>query len=349
MLHLFLGVDLVFGGQPLDDFHIKTVLHNESSRPRSIRIFTLLVHRIYYRKIISSSSIVVVFTECRRCVYDSGTVLNGYVIGACHEEGFLIRLDERHKLLVFDIFEIFSLHLFEDLIVLRAQHSVCQHLCNVEYIAFLVSCRHLHLDVIHVGTYSQRNVGGQRPRRGGPCQEILVGVFSLELGGDGGYLYFLIALSYFMGSKTRPASRAVRQDLMSFVYHIGLEEFLDYPPKRLNIIVIESDVWVIKIYQISHSLGHLSPHAFICEYGLLTLFIEFFDTVFFNILLAAHIELLFHFYLYWKSVSIPACFTLYRISLHGLVTAYGVLQRSCDDVMYSRSAVGSRRSFIEYE
>ena len=46
---------------------------------------------------------------------------------------------------------------------------------------------------------------------------------------------------------------------------------------------------------------------------------------------------------------IPSCLTFDRKALHGLVAAYGVLQRSCDYVMDSRSAVGCRRSFIEYE
>ena len=72
------------------------------------------------------------------------------------------------------------------------------------------------------------------------------------------------------------------------------------------------------IHQIAHPLGHLSPHTGIGEYRFPALLVEFLDAVLFYILLAAHLELLFHLYLYRKTVGIPAGFTVYLISLHGL-------------------------------
>ena len=103
------------------------------------------------------------------------------------------------------------------------------------------------------------------------------------------------------------------------------------------VVVVQRDIWVIQVDEISHPLRHLAPHAFVCEYGFPALFVEFFDAVFFDVLFAGHVQLFFDFDFYRKSVSIPACLSRYFISLHGLVTAHGVLQRSGDHVMYTRS------------
>src|SRR5699024_9544219 len=106
---------------------------------------------------------------------------------------------------------------------------------------------------------------------------------------------------------------------------------------------------MIQIDEIPHSFCHLSPHTFICEYRFLALLVEFPDPVFLDVLLAAHVQLLFHLDLHRKSVSVPSGLTLYSKALHGLVTTYRILQGPGYHMMYSRSSVSRRRSLVEYE
>ena len=136
---------------------------------------------------------------------------------------------------------------------------------------------------------------------------------------------------------------------MTFIYEACLEEFLDNPPACLDVVVVQCDIRVLHIGHICHTVTHLLPHVCVCEYGLPALFVEFFDAVFFDVLLAGHFELLFDFDFNRQSVSIPACLTVHLITLHCLVTVYGVLEGSCHYVMYARFAVGRRRTFIEVE
>ena len=349
MFHLFLGVDLVFCSQPLDDLYVQAVFHNESALPRSLGVFTLFIYRVHDRQIVASSCLVVVFTECRSRVYDTSTIFDGYVVCACYEESFLVRLDERHQLFVFHVFQVFSLHFLQHFVAAFSQDFVSEDLCNIKDLAFFISGNHLYFDIVDLRSYCQGYVGCQRPRSRRPCQEVFVSVFSLEFGCDGRYFDFFISLCYFVGSQSRSAARAVRQDLVSFVDHACLEEFLDDPPEGFYVVVVQRDVWMIQVDEVSHPLGHVAPHAFVREYGFSALFVEFFDTVFFDVLFAGHAQLFFDFDFYRKSVSIPACFSRNFITLHGLVAAHGVLQRSGDHVMDTRLAVSRWRSFIKDE
>ena len=152
-----------------------------------------------------------------------------------------------------------------------------------------------------------------------------------------------------MGSQAGTAAGAIGQDLVTFVDQTRLEEFLQDPPSGFDVVVIQRNVGVIHVDQVTHALGHFSPHLFVGEYGFFTLFVEGADSVGFDVLLSGHLQLLFHFDLHGQSVGIPAGLTVDRISLHGLVTAYRVFQCSRDYVVDTGLTVGGRRSFIEYE
>ena len=155
MGNLFLGINLVFSCQPFDDVYVKSIFHNESSCPRSFCIFTLFIYRIYYRQVVSSSCVVVVFTECRCCMNYTCTILDCNVICACHEERFLVRRDKRHQLFILNILQILALHLFDDFIVFCSENLVCKNPGNVEHLALFISCSHLHFNIINVRTYCQ--------------------------------------------------------------------------------------------------------------------------------------------------------------------------------------------------
>ena len=348
--NLFFSEDFVFSSQPFDDVYFQTVFHYETSNPWSICIFTFFVNRVNYRQVVSHTSLIVVFTECRCSMNDTCTVFDCNVVCASYEERFLFRSDERHQLFVIHVFQICTFHFFQDLIVFCSQNFVSQNFCQVEDVSFFIACCHFNFYVVNIRTNCQCNVGSQCPWSCCPCQEVFV--FSsnfLEFCCDCCNLNFFISLSYFVGSQTCSATWAVWQDFVSFIDFVSLEELFQDPPSSFDEVVVQSDVWVVQVDQVTHSLCHFSPHTFVSEYGFTAFFVEFFDTVFFDILLAAHVQLFFYFNLYRQTVSIPSRFTLNFEALHCFVTAYRVFQSSCDNVVYTRSSVSCWRSFVENE
>ena len=134
---------------------------------------------------------------------------------------------------------------------------------------------------------------------------------------------------------------------MSLVDKIRIKKFLQNPPTGFNIVVIQGDIGIVQIYQITHSFGHLSPLVGISEYGLTAFLIKFFDAVFLDILLSVHSKLLFNFDFNRKSMGVPSGFSVNLIAFHGPVAAYGILESSGHYVVNSRHSVGCGRSLIE--
>ena len=123
-----------------------------------------------------------------------------------------------------------------------------------------------------------------------------------------------------MRSKSCAASRAVRQNLVTFVNQSSLEEFLDNPPACLDVIVVQSNVRIIHIYHVSHSLGHFFPHSLVGENRLSALLVEFSNAVLLYVLLAFNSQLLLNFDFNREPVSIPSGLSVYLEALHCLVT-----------------------------
>ncbi len=343
MHHLLLGEELAFLSQPFDD--LRVCIHNELTFPGGGQVFAVFCYGVHHLDPVSPAGIVVVFTEGAGGVNNAGTVFRGDVICAGHEEGFPFNLHEGHQLFIFLVFQVLALHFFQDFIF-TLQNGRSQSFRQVIDIAVFV----FHLHIVHFRAHCHANVGGQGPGGGGPCQEVFA-FCALLLEAHSGGLGFdlLIAQGYFVGSQSRSAPRTVRQDLVSFIDESFFEELVQDPPGGFDVVIVQSDIGVFQVYQITHSLGHLSPLSFVSEDGFPALFIEFRDAVFFDLRLGGDPQLLFHFDLYRQSVGVPTGLPLDLITLHGLVSQDGVLQGPGHNVVDARLAVGSRRSFIEHE
>ena len=108
MVHCKLLVKLAFFPEPFDYFRIS--VHYKHVLPYCLSIFTSFVNRLKYWKIISKSCLVVIFTEGRCRMYNSSTIFSSYIVCTCKEESFLVSLNKRHKLVIFNILKILTLH-----------------------------------------------------------------------------------------------------------------------------------------------------------------------------------------------------------------------------------------------
>ena len=211
------------------------------------------------------------------------------------------------------MFKRFTLHFLDDLVII-AQQLRRQHF-GADIDLTLTSC----LNVVCFRINSQRDIRGQCPRGGGPDQEVLVGIGALESSDNGIGLDLLVALSDLVGCQTGTTARTVGQDFMPLVDKALVKEFIQNPPDRFDIVVIQGDVGIFQVDEIAHALAHFTPLFFIAEDGVLTFLIELGDAVGFDFWLAADAQLLFDLDLNRQTVGIPAGFTQYPVSLHGLI------------------------------
>ena len=91
------------------------------------------------------------------------------------------------------------------------------------------------------------------------------------------------------------------------------------------------------------------PHSFIFPDTFLTFVNKRLQSVFFDLILSVQSQKFLYFQLYRQTVGIPAGFTVYLKSLHGLIAADRILQRSGHYVMDARLSVGRWRSLVKDE
>ena len=259
MLHLLLRVDLVVLSKILDDIYVETVFHDESSCPRCLSVAASLIDRLEHRQIVLAAAVVVVFTECRGRMNDSGTIFSADIIHTSDYKGVLSVLDlaERLDLLIGPVLHVTSFDLIDHFVFLAGEHLICESLSYPKEIPFVFAGLHEAHHVIDVRAYCQRNVGRECPWSCGPCEEVLVVMIDTgtsELACECIDLYILIALSYLVRSKTCSAARAVRQDLVSLVNKALIESILDDPPACFDVVVFICDIRIFHISEVSHFL-----------------------------------------------------------------------------------------------
>ena len=214
---------LSFFVQILKDHGIR-FFHKYARIRRLVSHISGAVHELYKRKAVLLSYTVVVFTESRSRMNDTGTVAHGYISVADYIVAFFLLSDHlftgtRKQRLIFFIFQILSFICLQNLIsrrILRAQfskHRVQKSLCHIISIAI----RGLYLTIRLIRIHAQRHIGRQRPGRCGPRQEICVFSLHFEAHDSGALLYSLIALGNLLGRQRCAAAGAVRNDFKPFI------------------------------------------------------------------------------------------------------------------------------------
>ena len=116
--------------------------------------------------------------------------------------------------------EGFPFHFLDDFVIVPQQFGR-EHL-GADVDLALAFC----LDIVGLGIDGQGHIGGQRPRCGGPDQEVFIGVGALESHDNRIGLDFLVALGDLVGCQPGAAARAIGQNLMPFINVSLVKEFI---------------------------------------------------------------------------------------------------------------------------
>ncbi|CDB26481.1 unknown [Firmicutes bacterium CAG:552] len=202
---------------------------------------------------------------------------------------FLFAFIKIKQTLVFEVFVIFAfLGFYFGILGKEIRYKLlCQ---NISYAVGFDKA------VIVIGMHAKSNVGRKSPRRGRPCQNIsIVGRLYFKLCYGSRLFYVLVALSDFVRRKRRTATGAVRNDFVSLVYKSFFVYLFKRPPNRLDVIIVVSYVRMFHIYPVSYSVAHKLPLVLVFPYAFFALLDKGLDTVLFDVLLAVHTQLFFHF------------------------------------------------------
>ena len=204
------------------------------------------------------------------------------------------------------------------------------------------------LRVGHVRVHAQADVGGKRPGRRGPGEDVGV-LFSqdLEADGDGGLLDPLVALRDLMAGQRRPAARAVRHDFVAVIDQAFVPERLQRPPFRLDVVVVIGDVGIFHVGPVTDAVRHDLPLGEVFPDAFLALPDERLDPVGFDLRFSVDAQKVLHFQFDRQAVRVPAGFAQHIVALHRVVARNDVLERTGQDMADMRFSVGGRRTVIK--
>src|SRR4029078_5200322 len=116
----------------------------------------------------------------------------------------------------------------------------------------------------------QCRVRHERPRRRGPDENAPRAVLEIERDVNARILDVRVSEGTFVAGQSGLATRAVRQDLVSAVQQVFVEERLERPPDAFDVIVRERDVRIVVVEPICDALAEALPLLAIREYALAT-------------------------------------------------------------------------------
>ena len=339
---------LALGLEPGDDVLV-AVFYESSLVVRNIGSeLALCINRADHRNAGSLQGVVVVLAEAAGCMYDTSTILGGYICCREYPECTLLcdGCEVVEQRLVGHAHQLASLLGPYNLVVglfLIVSRKPC-----LSHDVALSSVFDLH--IVNLRVHSQGLVGWQCPWSCGPCQEVCVVLsFYLELDGDGRVCVLLVAAQVqLVVGKYSGAPRAVRQDVEALVDKPLVPKLLNNPPDGLHIVRVHGLVVVVEIDPAAHTGHGLAPFAGIAEHDLAAVLVELCDAVVLNLLLSGDLQFLLHLVLYRKSVAVPSEAAVHQLSLHGHIAWINIFDCTRNKVSEVRKSCGKRRTVVEY-
>ena len=295
-------------------------LDEDTAPLRLIRKLALAVDEVDESDVVFLADAIIVFTKGRSHMDDARAVFRRDIAIADHDKGLFIRLfryrciRERIERLIFTILEFLALAAGHDLALALDPLEDFVHERLSENV---VLATHRDLDVVHIRIHAEREVRGQRPRRRRPCKIVsIVLILGLERDHGGALRHILIALRHLMRGKRRAAARAVGHDLVALVEQALIPDLLQCPPLGLDEVVLIGNIGMVHVSPETDDIGELLPHSLVLPHGLTTLFDEWLNAVFLNLLLAIDADGLLDLQLHRQAVRIPAGLAQDLLALH---------------------------------
>jgi hypothetical protein len=321
-----------------------------------------------------NSDSVIVFTECRSLMNDTGTRTSLDVRVTNHSVRLVLVLfgkvvEQRRVPPALHIFSLefannLVLWLFRVLLLVgefgkeRADQFFQEDEASV-------SGEVLDLDVGEFGVDTERQVGGKRPRGCGPCQEGGFRIVDeLECDGDckglvenDGVMVRLtsrikdisVIITSLKVTQRSRASRRIRHHPQSSVDLSLLPQLTKHPPDTLHELGIHGDVTIFKVDPSAHLFNDMLPFPSVLQDNLSAFGIVLVDSHVHDVFLALDVEHLVNLVFDGQAVSIPSESSFNMVSRRIGVTRHHILDGTQEQVSVMRQTSGERRTIVESE
>ena len=218
----------------------------------------------------------------------------------------------------------------------------------------LVAIRASDTEVREIRPRGDEEVGGQRPGRGRPGEEVprrsVVGRRHVEADGHRRVGEFLVALGDFVGRERGLAARAVREGVESFRNEPAVEQCLERPPDALDVVRVHRGIGMVVVEPVPDLAAHFAPGLHVLVDAGAALLTEPVDAVGLDLALELETVPFLDLELDRESVAVPPAHRRDDpVASHPAVAQRDVLQRPGQRRPEVGSAVGRRRTLGEAE
>ena len=145
-----------------------------------------------------------------------------------------------------------------------------EHLCHHRADGFGgVGVVRAHANIFNIGSHAERGVRGQRPRRGGPCEEHGLAparhfgfrVENVELRRGSRVLHVAVAarLVQFVRAKSRACGGRVRLNGVALIEQPFLVKLRQEPPECFDVRILVGHVRVLHVHPVAHLVAEVGP------------------------------------------------------------------------------------------
>ena len=200
---------------------------------------------------------------------------------------------------------------------------LCHHHSNRLVIVDIVS---LYGYILDLWSHAESHVGRQCPRSCGPCHEVrltplgplLFWIQGLEERSYRSILHIAVAawLIQFMARKTCSCTWRIRLNGVAFIEQTLVVKLTEQPPQGFDVLIIVSDIRVVQIHKVTHTLCQVTPLGSELHHVFTTTLVIILHRDVFLALLVVDIllcdaQFLLHAQLHRQSVCIPSCLALH--------------------------------------
>ena len=136
-------------------------------------------------------------------------------------------------------------------------------------------------------------------------------------------------------------------DLVALGQQALVEDLLERPPDRLDVVVVEREVGVVGVDPEADPLGQRVPLVDVAQHRLAALGVELGDAVALDVVLGVEAELLLDLELDRQAVAVPAALAVHVVAAHRPVAREDVLEHAREHVVGAGTAVRGRRTLVE--
>ena len=212
-----------------------------------------------------------------------------------------------------------------------------------------------HDDVIDIGPGADRQVFGERPRGGGPDEEIGRPPGGIRArsdfcpDGDRGVLNVLVVAPRLEVREGGGELPRVGHDPVGFVDPSLIPELFEHPPDALHVAGLHGLVIVVEIDPAAHARHGVTPFADVAGDHGAALLVEFVHAETLYLVGAGDAEGVLGEGLDGQAVAVPAETALHVLPAHGAVAGDDVLDRSREEVAVVGQSGGEGGAVVEDE